>query len=312
MIFRKELRKIWKDLEKTNDYFLSEMDGKLDITSMINSVDDILKIINSRKRELNKEFTKDYEFQEKLIGLVILEHTSTFLLLDSHFGIDSKKGISKDKNKSIKIATILLHQMNNNMVVFSKLLNDGFSFQANIIFRNIIEQGSTIFAILLSESFLNKYKENPGIQDEKERIQHWFKHLSPSKIDKVLSVSISEIENLKDLKDTMFEYKKIIYSESSEFVHSQLVASLMSSYSSKKDEGETVDANLFGRVDTNIDRVLIRFFSYMEMFFRSLIQILNKKHDFKFGEIDNVEAMKLWAMYNIRREMSANYYKYCS
>lgn len=305
--FEKLLKEKWKIIKETNKETVDKFGGELNISSVNKSVNETIKYINSREKELNKEFREHYGFEEKMLGLIIFEHTYIFNILEKNFGICQQEKELKESTYPLKLASILLYQMNNNIIVYFKLIKDGFSFQANIIFRNIIEQGSTIFAILLDENFVKEFKAASEIIDDADKLKHWYSKLSPKKINTILNKSYQEIEGLVDFKDLFFEYKKYIYSDTSEFVHSQFLASLMSSYSSKKDDDDFVDFNMYGRIDSNIDRLLIRSLPYFIVFVDNLVKILIAKYDFRLGGSDKKEGLKIFALNSLVNKMVIYY-----
>lgn len=300
--FENLLKEKWKKIQDSNPERLSQT-KKLNLDSVSDSIEKILKLINERKIELNSEFSNDYEIEEKLFALIILEHTYVFNILDKYFGMRS----NKKESHSLLISTILMHQMNNSIIAFFKLLNDGFSFQANLIFRSVFEQGSTILAIMLDDKFLEDFKENSNILDSKQKVKHWHKNLSPKKIDSILLEGFEKTEGFSDFKNLYSEFKEYIYSDSSEFVHSQFLPSILSSYTSKKGDDDNLDMNIFGRIDSNIDRLLIRSLPYFTVFFSCIAHILILRYDFRFGKYDQEEGFKIWVINNLRSELVAEY-----
>ena len=180
-------------------------------------------------------------------------------------------------------------------------------FQANLIFRSIIEQGSTIFAILLNNKFLVEFKRNVDIQAPDEKLKHWRNNLSPGKINSILEKGYSEIESLQIFKEPFFEFKKWLYQDSSEFVHSQFLPSLMSSYSSKKEDENFIDSNIVGRIDSNIERVCLRAIPYFNFFFDNFIKILIARYDYRFGDSNKDEGVKLWLIHKLTDELGKEY-----
>jgi len=273
----------------------------------LESIKKVKNSIDKRKSELNTEFNTDYYFEKHLLELVILQQLQMLLILEKDFGFKREEKSKRKSNPTLFIVTSLMHQMNNNLVSFYKLLSDGFSFQANLIFRNIIEQGLTIFAILLDDKFLEEYKRNGDIKEPDKKLKHWRENLSPAKINIILKKGYSEIDSLKIFKKPFFELKKWIYQDSSEFVHSQLLSSVLSSYSSKKGDDEHLDYNLMGRIDSNIERVCFRAIPYFNIFFDNFIKILIDRFDYRFGNSDKGEVVKLWLVHKLTNELGKEY-----
>ena len=273
----------------------------------LESIKEIKDSLDNRKSELNQEFANDFYFEKCQLELIILQELQMFLILDKDFGLKFSENSKRKFNPNLFIVTNLMHQMNNNLVSFYKLLSDGFSYQANLIFRNIIEQGSTIFAILLDDKFLKEFKKNGNIEDSKERLKHWRNHLNATKINIILKKGYSDIESLRIYKNIFFDFNQWLYQDSSEFVHSQFLPSLLSSYSSKKRDDEHLDSNLFGRIDSNVERVCLRAIPYFNIFFDNFIKILAARFDYKFGDSDKGEGIKLWLVHKLTDELGKEY-----
>lgn len=306
--FEKLLKEKWKIIKETNKETLDKFELELSISSVNKDINDTIKYINSKEKELKKEFRDSYGFEEKILGLIILEHTYIFSNLEKNFGIYQEENKLNKSDNPLKLAFVLFHQMNNSIVVYFKLIKDGFSFQANLIFRNIIEQGTTIFAILLDENFAKEFKANSEIINNADKIKHWSNKLSPKKINTILKKSYQDIEGLTSTQESFFDYKEHIYSSTSEFVHSQFLASFMSTYSSKKDD-DYVDLNLYGRIDSNVDRLLFLSLPYFMSFVGYLITILIAKYDFRLAGSDKVEGLKIFALNSLTRKMIEEYFE---
>ena len=65
--------------------------------------------------------------------------------------------------------------------------------------------------------------------------------------------------------------------------------------------------NIFGRIDSNIDRLVIRSLPYFTVFFSCIVNILILRYDFRFGKYDQEEGFKIWVINNLRSEMVAEY-----
>jgi hypothetical protein len=274
----------------------------------LDSINKVQILIDKRKSELNVEFISDFYFEKCLLELVILEQLHILTLLEKDFGIKYGEESKRKSYPSLFVVTNLMYQMNNNLVAFYKLLSDGFSFQANIIFRNIIEQGSTIFAVLLDDKFMEEFKNNGAIKDPKERLKHWYNNLTSKKIDRILQREYSKIESLKPFKDTFFEFKQELYQDSSEFTHSQYLPSVMSSHSSKKGE-DIIDSNIFGRIDSNIERVCYRAIPYFTIFLDHFNKILINRYDYRFNGSNMFEKKKLVLVHKLVHELGIEYIK---
>ena len=98
-----------------------------------------------------------------------------------------------------------------------------------------------------------------------------------------------------------------MYSDSSEFVHSQFTATLMSSYTSKKGDDDLLGINLYGSIDSTIDRLLIRSIPFFDIFVTTFIKIINSKHNLKLAGENKEEGLKLFALMKIRKRLSIDY-----
>ena len=64
--FEKLLKEKWKIIKETNKETVDKFGGELNISSVNKSVNETIKYINSREKELNKEFREHYGFEEKI------------------------------------------------------------------------------------------------------------------------------------------------------------------------------------------------------------------------------------------------------
>lgn len=263
----------------------------IDTKSILKQLEEFRKIVDSEKRIVNKEFEKEYKYEYKIAELFLIQTCFLFYAFDTNFGPMAKsklkiKTTNPELNQALKTISILLHQVNNNLNVFIQLLKDGYNFQANLIFRNLIEQTSIILAIILDLDFHIKYIDNALIENQKEKVTHWYKNISPKKIDNIIKKGYLEFEKLADQND-IFEIKEILYSDTSEYVHSNFHATTKSSFTSKKDGDNLLNQNVFGRVDSNIEIVFINTLTYLQLFIRDFSFILKTKHNISIRNLNN-------------------------
>lgn len=280
----------WKKIRSNHSHFPNI--NSIEDEYFKSEVSSLRKSILERSNDLQKEFRSRFETESLLLELFLLENLYLFLILDSHFGVDpvnpSSDKINIDSNsfQVLRTVAILLHQLSNNQTAFYKLISGGFNFQANLIFRNTIETGSIITACLIDHNFHDNYKNLWLIESEEERNKQWYKFLRPKHIDTVIAKGYEKTKRSTDDWNTILEIRKSLYSDSSDFVHTDFLTSVNSSYSEKQDN-EGVELNLLGRIDTNTKSTLDRTLMYLRLLVYDVKLFMITEHGLtfdKFGE----------------------------
>lgn len=308
--------------EKFSQSYLDELLENIDVENEIyqnlianeqESINlDLKKIqdfLDEKKVSLNAEFEKDYDFEIKILDLIVLEYTTIYINITEEFGIFNDKDKFENKNYSLLISSLIMHQMSNNLIVLRNLLKDGFNFQAKIILRNIVEQGLTIFCILLDENFLKLYKENAELIKADEKYYHWKKNLRPALIDSILKERFKNSDFLKNQVEFFFELKDKLYSELSGVSHTQFSDSILSSLTKKESDKDFYNISFAGKIDSKIDDTLLITFLFFGTYFRIFIDVLKVSNDINFGRNDKNEGYYLFTIMNLRNKLLLEYFK---
>lgn len=286
--FDKLLDKHWESIlqsNKNNDYIKN-----FKSSYFLTQIRKMRRGIISHGEKLNNEFKIQYELEYKIFELFLLENLFLLFVLDNSFGLHAERFNKLDKEseqfKSLRTTSLLLHQVNNNLIVFLKLLNEGYNFQANLIFRNVIEQGSIITAVLFDSEFHKEIIHNSNIEDKKTKLKHWREKLTQRKIDEVLKQGYLSIGKSEEYCQLIFEIKETFYGEVSDYIHSDYGVSISNTYTSKQRGDEIVDRNLFGSIDSNIGYTFSQSLSYLKILFFDIKQIIIKKHKISFSDFE--------------------------
>lgn len=273
----------WNKIKKEikNDKNIEEFDDSY----FINSVSSIIQVVSNRPKELQKEFLDKYEIELKLNYLFLTESFMLFHTLDKKFGVNSRDSEYKnhDSKEVFQSLSLLLHQINNSIACHLSLLERGYNFQANIIFRNIIETGNLITAILLDGTFHKTYKELEFINDEEEQLKFWNKNLKPGKVNAIIKNNYTKYLETENEFDFIHKLKKDLYSKTSKYVHTSFITSVFNSYSSN-DNTDNIDINVFGRIDTNLKSTLDSSNFYFKVFYFDILNLVTKAHNFTFNK----------------------------